>query len=209
MKAHLHPPSPERVTSHARAASAEVSPEAAAKLARWLGELVEWNARVDLTAARSDEELLDLMLVDALLLARRIAENATVVDVGTGAGAPGLALAIVRPDLRVTLVEPLAKRVAFLRTVLSAIGREDVGLLRLKADELRTRWDVAVARAAFPPSEWLDRGAELVVQGGSVWVLLARDVPPLRPDAEIMEDVPYAWPGTDAERRAVRYRITA
>jgi 16S rRNA (guanine527-N7)-methyltransferase len=184
-----------------------LSADAASGLARWLGELVAWNTRLDLTAARTTEELLDLMIVDALVLAPRIEQNTTVVDVGTGAGAPGLALAIVRPDLRVTLVEPLAKRVAFLRTVLGALGREDVGLLRMRDDELKTRWDVAVARATFPPAEWLERGASLVPPGGSVWVLLAKEAPPEREGAAIADDVAYTWPGTAVPRRAVRYRV--
>jgi 16S rRNA (guanine527-N7)-methyltransferase len=209
MPAHLNPPTAEDVARHARAAGSELAAEPAEKLARWLGQLVEWNTHLDLTAARSQAELLDLMIVDALVLSRTTEAGATVVDVGTGAGAPGLALAVVRPDLRVTLVEPLAKRVSFLRAALATIAREDVGILRMKAEELRTRWDVAIARATFPPPEWLDRGADLVVEGGSVWVLLARDEPPSRTDARIVEDVPYAWPGTDAPRRAVCYRFKA
>jgi len=208
MHAHPNPPNKKLVLSHARAAGATIDECAAEKLARWMEQLVEWNTRLDLTAARSTEELLDIMIVDALVLAKKIDEGATVVDVGTGAGAPGLPLAIARPDLRITLVEPLAKRVAFLRTILGALGREDVGLLRLKADELKTRWDVAIARATFPPAEWLERGAALVPPGGSVWVLLAKEPPPEHEATEIAEDIPYAWPGTDVPRRAVRYRVT-
>lgn len=81
----------------------------------WLDALAEWNAKIDLTAAKDERALAWLMLADAMMLARAMPANATVVDVGTGAGAPGLALAILRPDLRVTLCEPLAKRAAFLR----------------------------------------------------------------------------------------------
>ena len=62
------------------------------------------------------------MLADALRPRAAHPRGARVVDVGTGAGAPGLALALLRPDLRVTLVEPLGKRAAFLRTVLGAVG---------------------------------------------------------------------------------------
>jgi 16S rRNA (guanine527-N7)-methyltransferase len=89
----------------------------------WLDRLEEWNARVDLTAARSTEELVDLMLADAFVVAPRIPRGVRVVDVGSGAGAPGLAIALLRPDLPVTLVEPLGKRVAFLRTVIGALGQ--------------------------------------------------------------------------------------
>jgi 16S rRNA (guanine527-N7)-methyltransferase len=207
MATHPNPPDLDLVLSHARAAGATICADVAGKLAQWLDQLVAWNARLDLTAARSTDELLDIMIVDALVLAPRIEKDTTVVDVGTGAGAPGLALAILRPDLRVTLVEPLAKRVAFLRTALAALGREDIGLLRLRADELKTRWDVAIARATFPPAEWLERGTLLVPPGGSVWVLLAKEPPPESEGAVIAEDVPYAWPGTDAPRRAVRYKV--
>lgn len=184
-----------------------VLPEGAdAKLAAWLAEMVVWNRQLDLTAARSTDELADLMLVDGLVLAARIPKGLTVVDIGTGAGAPGLALAIARPDLRVTLIEPLAKRVAFLRTVLAAIGREDVNLLRMKMHELRTRFDVALARATFPPPEWLVRSVDVVsVPDGSTWVLLAKEPAPEDPDMQLAEDVAYTWPSTGVARRAVRY----
>src|SRR5580698_3967292 len=96
------------------ALGATLDDRARGHLATWLALLQQWNARIDLPAARSDDELVDLMLADALLLAPRLPADARVVDVGTGAGAPGLALALLRPDLRVTLVEPLGKRAAFL-----------------------------------------------------------------------------------------------
>src|SRR5437870_4377425 len=90
-------------------------PDAILALRRWLDLLVTWNARIDLTAARSEAELVDLMVADAVVLAARVPSQARVVDVGSGAGGPGLALAVLRSDLAVTLVEPLAKRVSFLR----------------------------------------------------------------------------------------------
>ncbi len=206
MAALLTPPALPRIAEIAKSLGAELPPGADAKLATWLEQMVAWNGRVDLTAARSTDELADLMLADAMMLASRVPQGVTVVDVGTGAGAPGLALAIARPDLRVTLVEPLAKRVAFLRTVLAAIGREDVGLLRMKLEELRTRFDVAIARATFPPTEWLARSYDVVsTPDGCAWVLLAKESPPQDPDATLVEDVAYTWPATGAQRRAVRY----
>jgi 16S rRNA (guanine527-N7)-methyltransferase len=177
----------------------------------WLERLEEWNARIDLTAARSREELVDLMLADALVLAPRIARGARVVDVGTGAGAPGLALALLRNDLRVTLVEPLAKRTSFLRTALGAVGRADVSIERVRGEALagRRAWDVAVSRATLAPAAWLDVGATLAAPGGVVWVLLAKDGPPAHPRATLDEDHSYAWPLTGAERRAVSYRVAS
>jgi 16S rRNA (guanine527-N7)-methyltransferase len=183
---------------------------ARAALVAWLGQLKEWNARVDLTAARSSEQLVDLMIADALVLAPRIATGSRVVDVGTGAGAPGLALALLRPDLRVTLVEPLGKRAAFLRTVVGGAGRADVAIERTRGEQLagRRAWDVALSRATLPPQQWLDLGVSLGAPGGSVWVLLAKEDAPKHARAAVDADVAYAWPLTGVPRRAVRYVLT-
>jgi 16S rRNA (guanine527-N7)-methyltransferase len=90
----------------------------------WLGAVAQWNRKLDLTAARDDRELVDLMVADAALLAGELRQGASVVDVGSGAGAPGLPLGLLRPDLRLTLVEPRQKRAAFLRTVLGGLAAE-------------------------------------------------------------------------------------
>jgi len=186
-----------------------LSPRVREGVEMWLERLREWNARIDLTAARSDEELVDLMLADAIILAAQIPSGARVVDVGTGAGAPGLALALLRDDLRVTLVEPAGKRVSFLRTVLGAIGRADVIVERGRGEALagRRAWDIATSRATLAPAAWLELGAKLVAPGGHVWVMLAGGAPPDHPRAAIDDDWAYVWPLTRAERRAVSYRV--
>ncbi len=189
---------------------AEASAASIASILAWLERLQEWNARIDLTAARSPEELVDLMLADALEISGHLPAGATVVDVGTGAGAPGLALALLRPDLRVTLCEPLGKRASFLRTAIGAAGRNDVAIVRARGEELTPPdrgWDVAVSRATLAPAVWLELGTRLVAPGGAVWALLARDAPPTHPRATLEADLAYAWPLTGAERRAVRYCV--
>jgi 16S rRNA (guanine527-N7)-methyltransferase len=185
-------------------------PESVAEsLARWLDLLVLWNKRVDLTAARSADELVDLMLADALVLSTHIDAAAHVVDVGTGAGAPGLALAILRPDLEVTLVEPLVKRRAFLRTVLGTLGLPRVNLDPRKGDVLATSqprsWDVALARATLAPTPWLALARQLVTARGVAWVFLAKEPSPTNPGFIMGEELEYVWPLTQASRRLVRY----
>ncbi|MEI7894049.1 MAG: RsmG family class I SAM-dependent methyltransferase [Myxococcales bacterium] len=178
-------------------------PQTRTALTTWLEQLETWNQRIDLTAARSREELCDLMVADALELSSRLPSGLSVVDVGTGAGAPGLALAVLRPDLRVTLVEPKVKRLAFLRTVLGVLERSDVRLVQARVQGLvEHAWDVAMARATFAPAEWLSLGRRLVVPGGSVWVLLAREAPP---EDGFVEESSYTWPNTGVRRRLVRY----
>ena len=199
------------ITRAAAALGAELTDPVRAALGLWLERLQEWNARIDLTAARTDDELVDLMVADALVLAPRIPQGARVVDVGTGAGAPGLALAILRGDLRVTLVEPLAKRASFLRTVVGALNRADVAIERGRGEALagRRAWDVAVSRATLAPPAWLELATTLATPGGTAWVLLAKDGPPSHPRATVEGDHAYAWPLTGAERRAVSYRVVS
>jgi 16S rRNA (guanine527-N7)-methyltransferase len=175
-------------------------------LEAWIGLLCEWNARIDLTAARSGPELVDLMLADALVLAPRIAAGARVVDVGAGAGAPGLALALARPDLSVTLCEPLAKRTSFLRTVLGTVGRSNVVIERARGEDLAGAWNVATSRATLAPAAWARLGAKLAKD---TWVLLAKEEPPEVDGARIAEEMRYEWPETGAQRRAIRYERIA
>jgi 16S rRNA (guanine527-N7)-methyltransferase len=175
-------------------------------LAPYLDELVRWNARTDLTAARTPEELVDVTLADAAVLATASASGApgSWVDVGSGAGAPGLVLSILLPAIRMTLVEPRGRRVAFLRSTVGALALSRVTVERGRSDRLPPQgWDTAVSRATLPPPEWLVEGSRLA--RSAVWLLLARDEPPSLEGFRIDADIRYEWPLTSAPRRAVRY----
>lgn len=196
------------VTKAGAALDVTVEPEAMLRLRSWLDAIATWNARIDLTAARTNEELVDLMLADALVISSRTAEGLRLVDVGTGAGAPGLALSLLRPDLDVTLIEPLQKRVSFLRTVIGGLSLSHVRVLRDRGEavaERGERFEVAVARATLAPPDWLGLGARLASEGGAVWVLLAREAPPELGGWKPKESHSYRWPFTQVERRAVLY----
>jgi len=174
----------------------------------WLALVDRWRRRTDLTAARSDEELVDLMVADAACLAAHLPAGATVVDVGTGAGAPGLPLGLLRPDLRVTLVEPLQKRVAFLRTALGTLGAEVASrfsVRQVRAEYVDDCFDVAVSRATLAPDEWMARGVQLAPDG-DVWLLLAKLPLPAHSGWRAVVDQRYVWPLTGAARRAVCLR---
>jgi 16S rRNA (guanine527-N7)-methyltransferase len=197
----------ERVGRVVREGGALLPEGAEEAITRWIDLVSAWNKRIDLTAAKTEDDLVDLMLADALMLATRIPEGARVVDVGTGAGAPGLPLAIARPDLSVTLVEPLQKRVALLRTAVGSLSGTRPTVVRARGEELAARgerFDVAVSRATLAPAVWLDLGARLAPEG-AVWVLLAREAPSVKEGWNIAEDVSYRWPLTGKERRAVRF----
>jgi 16S rRNA (guanine527-N7)-methyltransferase len=161
-----------------------------------------WNERHDLTAARSNDELVDLFVADAAVLATTASPGERWVDVGTGAGAPGLPLAILRRDLSMTLVEPRTKRVAFLRSAIGTLG-VPMEVERARAQDLaESSFDVAVSRATLPAPEWSREGGRLA--RAAVWMLLAQAEPPELPRWQPDLDLRYRWPLTGVERRAVR-----
>lgn len=187
---------------------APVGPRAVELLVRWLELVRTWNKKIDLTAAKDDAALVELGVLDATWVTRSIPEGAKVVDVGTGFGAPGLALACLRPDLSLTLVEPLGKRATFLRTVVGAAKLVDqVEVREAKGEDLAAageRFAVAISRATLAKEAWIALGARLAP---SVVVLLGReDLPPLEgltmPALRIASDQAYTT-SAGAARRVV------
>ncbi|NRA34642.1 MAG: class I SAM-dependent methyltransferase [Polyangiaceae bacterium] len=174
-------------------------------LERYLDLLVEWGAHHDLMAARDADELVDLSLADAYVLATVAAPDQRWVDVGTGAGAPGMPLALLRADLQVTLVEPRVKRVAFLRTVIGSVNAPGLCVVRARSDTQGDgSFEVSVSRATLPPPQWLVEGKRLATD--FVWLMLAKSDPPALPGLDLEIDVRYPLPLSGASRRLVGYR---
>lgn len=109
-------------------------------------------------------------LVNCALLGRAIDEKLDVCDIGSGAGLPGLVLAIARPDLRLTLVEPLLRRVTFLEEAVAELSLENVEVVRARAEELhgQREFSVVTSRAVAPLERLLAWSMPLVRQGGEL-----------------------------------------
>ena len=130
-------------------------PDAAGQLARYGRLLLEQNQVMNLTAITEPDQVADLHFLDcaALLTLGYDFKGKSLIDVGTGAGFPGLPLKILEPTLRLTLLDSLGKRVAWLETVGAALGLEGVTFLHARAEEgshdpaLRESFDFAVSRA--------------------------------------------------------------
>jgi 16S rRNA (guanine527-N7)-methyltransferase len=178
---------------------------AADALCGYLDLLIIWGKRHDLTAARSADELVDLTLPDAWIMAHWVPPDSTLADIGAGAGAPGLPLTLMRPDVRVSLVEPRDKRVAFLRTATGQLcAPRSVPVLRQRSEQLpKWGYDSVVARAVLAPQPWLEHGATLARR--AVWVLLAQSEAPAFTGFQPVVDVRYQWPLTGVTRRAVQF----
>ena len=178
---------------------------ALAGLLKYLDSLMIWGKRHDLHAARSADELVDLSLPDAWMLACFAEPGSSWADIGTGAGAPGLPLKLLRPDLDVTLVEPRTKRVAFLRTVVGQVNVGQIPVLRKRSDELGSKgFDAVVSRAVLAPQPWLEHGSTLARR--DVWILVAQAEAPSLAGYQCDVDVAYEWPLTRVPRRVLRYR---
>lgn len=130
------------------------------KLEIWFQLLTAWNGKMDLVAEAPEEELADRHFTDSLTVLKTdlLDGAASLIDVGTGAGFPGMALALARPELRVTLLDSQQKRLNFLAEVIRETGSENVTLVHARAEdggrkpELRERFDLAAARAVAPLS---------------------------------------------------------
>ena len=128
------------------------------KLAVYLRMLGEWNRKMDLTAVEGEEEWLDKHFIDSLTVLKTdwIPETGSLIDVGTGAGFPGLVLALAREGMQVTLLDAQQKRLRFLEAVAEALGAGNVRLVHARAEDgarqpdLREKYDLAVARAVAP-----------------------------------------------------------
>src|SRR5512140_2905011 len=131
----------------------ELAPEQIAQCERYAQELIERNTSVNLTAITEPDEIAHKHFLDSwtAFAVRRWTGRERVVDVGSGAGFPGLALRIARPELRVTLVESVGKKARFLEDVVALLGLSDVEVRNERAEALgrerRDRYDVGTARA--------------------------------------------------------------
>lgn len=121
---------------------------------RYYELLVEWNEKINLTAITEEDEVATKHFLDSLNAAKGIAKDGMeVIDVGTGAGFPGLPVKIANPGIRLTLVDSLNKRINFLNEVVSELGLKDVTTVHSRAEEMginknhREKYDLCVSRA--------------------------------------------------------------
>ena len=132
-----------------------LSPEQVSQFATYQSLLLDWNQRMNLTAIREPRQIQQRHFLDALTcsLATGVLNGRSLIDVGTGAGFPGLPLKILFPDLRLTLVESVVKKTRFLEAVVAELGLNDVTIVSERAEQLgqdavhRGQYDWAVARA--------------------------------------------------------------
>lgn len=153
----------------------ELTPKITARLNLYGSLLLEWNEKINLTAITDPNEVLYKHFYDCILFFKNadVPENARLIDVGTGAGFPGMVLKIVRPDIEVTLLDSLNKRLVFLNEVISGLGLDGIKTVHMRAEDagksklLRESFDISCARAVASLPVLLEYCLPLVKKGGS------------------------------------------
>ena len=193
----------------------ELPAEAGRRLELFADELLRWNRRFNLTSITDPAGVAEKHLLDSLAIVRRVPAGAEVLDAGTGGGFPGVPLAILRPDVRVLLVDRTEKKVLFLKTALARLDLPNARAAhaRLEGDPVAEALpvvDLAVSRAFVAPEEWLRFGAAYVRPGGRVVAMLGAEEPAEviarsgLPADEFVESASYRLPSGDRRGLVIR-----
>lgn len=179
------------------------------QLLDYLALLVKWNSVYNLTSVRDPMQMATLHLLDSLAAVPAFADARNVLDVGAGGGLPGIVLAIARPELKISLIDTVHKKTAFLKQVKAELDLANVTVYTAKVQEVSVpaKFDVITSRAFADLSDFVEWSGHLLEDGGQFIAL--KGVAP----AEEQERLPAPWrvsrlqslavPRLDAERHLV------
>jgi 16S rRNA (guanine527-N7)-methyltransferase len=179
------------------------------QLLDYLALLNKWNSVYNLTSVRDPMQMMTLHLLDTLAAVPAFEGAQNVLDVGAGGGLPGVVLAIARPDMRVSMIDTVHKKTAFLTQVKAELGLANVTVYTKKVQELEVKqpFDVITSRAFADLSDFVNWSGHLLADGGR-FIALKGTAP-----ADERERLPEPWavndlqplrvPGLEAERHLV------
>ena len=180
-----------------------------AELLDYLALLAKWNAVYNLTSVRDPMQMLTLHLLDSLAAVPAFAGAVNVLDVGAGGGLPGMVLAIARPDMKVSMIDTVHKKTAFLTQVKAELGLANVTIYTMRVEQLEVKqaFDVITSRAFADLSDFVNWSGHLLAEGGQ-FIALKGVAPPdererLPSDWKVGELRALRVPGLDAERHLV------
>jgi 16S rRNA (guanine527-N7)-methyltransferase len=191
------------------------------QLLDYVALLAKWNAVYNLTAIRDPRQMLIQHVLDSLSIVPHLParDEATVLDVGSGGGLPGIVLAIVRPNWQVTLNDIVQKKTAFQAQAKAELGLPNLSVVTGRVESLRpavevpAKFDVIVSRAFAELADFVTLARHLVADGGAIWAMKG-----VRPDDEIsrlpdgaraVQIIRLGVPMLDAERHLVEVVVGA
>jgi 16S rRNA (guanine527-N7)-methyltransferase len=182
----------------------------AKRLLDYLDLLLKWNRKVNLTSVTDPGEAVEVHLVDSLAPARLLGSAGSLLDMGAGGGLPGIPLAIVLPQLRVTLVDSVGKKVGFLKAAIAALGLSNANAVQARvagepAREGLPIVDVAICRALMAPGDWVRLARPYIKDAGRILAMLGAETP-IPTDLEVVEEIEYRLLRSKAVRRVVAFR---
>ncbi len=192
-----------------KALALELDEKQHTQLLDYLALLFKWNSVYNLTSVRDPLQMVTHHLLDSLAAVPSFATAANVLDVGAGGGLPGIVLAIARPGMRVSLIDTVHKKTAFLKQVKAELELSNVTVYTDKVQQLRvdTPFDVITSRAFADLSDFVNWSGHLLAEGGQ-FIALKGVAPP-----DEQERLPLEWkvsrlqalqvPGLNAERHLV------
>ena len=184
----------EHIASGIQSLGQRVADEDVQRFAGLLCELDRWNARINLTAIRDPAEMVSGHLLDSLAI-RPLIEGKSLIDIGTGAGFPGLPIAISEPEVAVELLDSNARKISFVQHVIGELAISNATAVRSRAEsyEPGKRFDTVIARALASIPRLIGLAGHLVAENG---VMLAQKG---RYPADELKDIPDAWDYTVTE----------
>jgi 16S rRNA (guanine527-N7)-methyltransferase len=163
------------------------------EIQRYAGLLLEWNRTINLTGARTLEEVLEQVAAGEVLLAIPWTGIGRVIDIGSGGGLPAIPLALALPQVQFTLLEANTRKVAFLEHVAATLKLANVAVAAGRAEHLghqpalREQFNRAISRAAAPPAVLLELALPFVKPGGDLVAQVSPvDAQPLEPVARLL-----------------------
>ena len=176
----MEAPFGETLAVGARALSLDLGEGTSERLERYADRLLVWNRKVNLTAITAPAEVAEKHLLDSLLVLKVLGQARSLLDIGSGAGLPGLPVACARPEVTVVCCDSIAKKVAFVKAVAAELGLANArGVVVRAAGQPEVEGlglaDLVVSRAVSEPDEWLPLGRAYLAPGGSLVGMLGRE----------------------------------
>jgi 16S rRNA (guanine527-N7)-methyltransferase len=198
----------ERLESGLEELGVAVGPQGLARLIQYVALLDKWNRVYNLTAIRDNEKAVSVHLLDCLAVVPYLRGN-RVLDAGSGAGLPGIPIALARPDIRVTLLDSSQKKAAFLRQAVAELQLRNAAIVCERAESWRPpeRFDCIVSRAFAELSEFVRLTQNLLEPGGVFAAMKGvyphEEIEKLPRQVRVIQVQRLLVPGLAAERHVV------
>lgn len=155
----------------------DLTEEKLEKLNKFYNLLIEWNKKINLTRIEKEDEVYLKHFYDSLTIAKVVdlSEIKTLCDIGTGAGFPGIVLKIFYPNLKITLIDSLQKRVNYLNEIIKDLGLDNIEAIHVRGEDYKGQYDVVTSRAVANIEKLLGYTMHLVSQTG-IFVAMKGDI---------------------------------